>query len=64
MSSEDVSDMDVLSQCWEGKERCPTDRLSTNDKASVSHWLARFVTEARRQDGKPYPPKTIHMFII
>ena len=26
MSSEDVSDVEVLSQCWEGKERYPIDR--------------------------------------
>ena len=47
-----------------GKECCPADLLSTNDKASISRWLARFVTEARRRDGKPYPPKTIHMLLM
>ena len=76
MSSEDISDVDVLLRCLEGKECCPTDLLSMNDKASVLHSLAQFVTvvcticyiqfvtEARPHGGKPYPPKTIHMLII
>ena len=24
----------------------------------INYWLARFVHEVRRQDGKPYPPST------
>ena len=45
------------------KEPCPTDQLSTNDNASILLSLAQFVTEARCLDGKPYPPKTIHMLL-
>ena len=26
-------------------------------------WLARFVAQVRRADGKPYPPKSIHQLI-
>ena len=37
----------------EGKESCPTDLLSTNDKASILQWVAQFVMEARRQHGSP-----------
>ena len=43
------------------KERCPIDLLSTNDKASVLHWLVWFVTEARVQVESPTHQKTTHM---
>ena len=29
----------------------------------ISHWLSRFVVEARRSNGKPYPPRTLHRII-
>ena len=29
----------------------------------LNFWLARFVAEVRRSDGKPYPPKSIHQLI-
>ena len=29
----------------------------------ISHWLSRFVVEARRADGKPYPPNTLHNIV-
>ena len=28
-----------------------------------NYWLTRIVAEVRRQDGKPYPPKTIHQLL-
>ena len=43
---------------------CPDDVFSKGTKAAVSHWLGRFVMEARRQDGKPYPPISIHMLLM
>jgi hypothetical protein len=46
------------------QEKCPDDVLMTNDKSTLAYWLGRFVTEARRQDGKPYPPKTLHVLLM
>ena len=43
---------------------CPDDVFSKGTKGAVSHWLGRFVMEARRKDGKPYPPKSIHMLLM
>ena len=31
---------------------------------SVDYWMSRFVLEARRQDGKPYPPNTLHSIVL
>ena len=39
---------------------CPEDLLDNPDPKKLNHWLSRFVTEVRKQDGQPYPPKTIH----
>ena len=36
----------------------------TVDKAMLAYWLGCFVTEARRQDGKHYPPKTLHVLLM
>lgn len=29
----------------------------------LNHWMTRFVLEARRLDGKPYPPNTLHQLV-
>jgi hypothetical protein len=39
------------------EKQCPEDLL---DPKKLDHWLSRFVTEVRKQDGQPYLPKTIH----
>ena len=43
MDTEDVSDVDVLSQCRGGKRvlsyRSVVYQLKKNDKASISHWM-------------------------
>ena len=39
---------------------CPVDLLETNNAELLNFWLSRFVVEARREDGKSYPPATIH----
>ena len=31
---------------------------------SVDYWMSRFVLEARRQDGKLYPPNTLHSIVL
>ncbi len=41
-------------------EQCPTNLLEQPTSESLNHWLARFVTETRREDGKPYPPSSIN----
>ena len=44
-------------------EQCPVDLFDEGDVGKLNYWLARFVVEVRRQDGKPYPPKTIHLIL-
>ena len=39
-------------------EACPMDQFDKPDVSRLNYWLSRFVTEVRRQDGDPYPPKT------
>ena len=43
---------------------CSEDLLLNGSKATISQWLGRFVVEARRQDGKSYLPRTIHMLLV
>ena len=38
--------------------------LSYTDKTQVCAWLSKFASEARKKDGGPYPPKTIHHYIM
>ena len=38
---------------------CPVDLLETKNAELLNFWLSRFVVEARREDGKSYPPATI-----
>ena len=42
---------------------CPRDLLETGDVAKLNEWLPLFVSEVRRQDGHPYPPKRIHQIL-
>ena len=39
---------------------CLVDLLKSNNVELLNFWLSRFVVEARREDGNPYPPVTIH----
>ena len=39
-------------------EACLMDLFDKPDVSRLNYWLSRFVTEVRRQDGDPYPPKT------
>ena len=41
------------------EEKCPSNLLENPDAVSLDYWLSRFVVEARREDGKPYPASTI-----
>ena len=40
-------------------EECPSDLLEKPTADSLNRWLPRFVVEARREDGKPYPFSSI-----
>jgi hypothetical protein len=42
----------------------PDKILESKDTGQICKWLCRFATEARKKDGTPYPPKTIHHYII
>ena len=42
-----------------GERICPSDLLEHPDVHLLNFWLSRFVVEARREDGKPYPASTI-----
>ena len=41
------------------EEKCPSNLLENPDAVSLDYWLSRFVVEARREDGEPYPASTI-----
>ena len=45
-------------------ERVPNDILFTDDHGLLSQWLAKFCTEARKQGGEQYPPKTIQHYLM
>ena len=42
---------------------CDPNLLVSPDADSLNFWIPRFVAEVRRQDGEPYPPKTIHQLL-
>ena len=43
--------------------RTGADILERPNASVLNFWLARFIAEVRRSDGKPYPPKSIHQLI-
>ncbi len=45
------------------REECPEDLLDNPDTQKLNYWLSRFVTEVRRQDGQPYPPRSVHQIL-
>ena len=40
-------------------EMCPSNLLQCPVQVSLNYWLSRFVVEAHREDGQPYPPTSI-----
>ena len=46
------------------EDLCPDDLFVKGNKDAISNWLGRFAIEVRRQDGKPYPPRTIHHLFL
>ena len=46
-----------------GSPLCPDNLLERPNPAQINTWLSRFVTEARKQNGEPYPPRTMHQIL-
>ena len=47
-------------------DACPEDFLElshSEDVHRLQKWLCRFVVEARKQDGEPYPPTSLQMLL-
>ena len=47
----------------EAEEKCPDNLLEKPVAHDLNYWLARFVVEARRSDGQPYPASTIYLLL-
>lgn len=45
------------------EEKCPEDLLTSGNVDLLNYWLPRFVNEARKTDGTPYPPRTINQIL-
>jgi hypothetical protein len=45
-------------------QQVPVDTLLTDDNGLLFQWLCRFSTEIRKQDGSPYPPRTINHYLM
>ena len=44
-------------------EMCPSNLLQYPVQVSLNYWLLRFVVDARREDGQPYPPTSVSNFL-
>ena len=42
----------------------PEDILTTKDKSLLCKWLCKFCIEVRKKDGSPYPPRSIHHYLL
>ena len=42
----------------------PLDLLLTDDLKLLCEWLCRFCAEIRKKDGSPFPPRTIHHYLM
>ena len=42
---------------------CPLDLLEKPEAEKLNFWLSRFVVEARRRDGEPYPARTLYLLL-
>ena len=45
-------------------DKVPENILFCHDKTLLCKWLCRFVSELRKKDGTPYPPKTLHHYLV
>ena len=53
----------VLERNVSAEEQCPVDLVQKPDPKLLNFWLCRFVTEVRKKDGSPYPPRSIHLIL-
>ena len=37
--------------------------LATMESSHIAHWMTRFILEARKKSGDPYPPNTLHHIV-
>lgn len=44
-------------------QKCPEDLFEQPETTSLNYWIPRFVAEARKQDEKLYPAKTVHQLV-
>ena len=49
--------------CERNNSSPPGNLLDTPDPIKLNRWLSRFVTEVRKKDGSPYPPRSIHLIL-
>lgn len=45
------------------EEQCPSDLFERPDPVQINFWLSRFVAEVRKQNGAPYPPRSIQLIL-
>ena len=50
----------VLERNVSAEEQCPVDLVQKPDPKLLHFWLCRFVTEVWKNDGLPYPPRSVH----
>lgn len=44
-------------------EHCPEDLLSNPTAEALNRWIPKFIVEARKVDGSPYPPRSINQIL-
>ena len=42
---------------------CPLDLLEKPEAEKLNFWLSRFIVEARRKDGEPYPAHMLYLLL-
>ena len=50
-------------RCAREFESPPNDILTVGDADQLNSWIPQFVNEARKADGCPYPPRSIHQLL-
>ena len=53
----------VLERNVSAEEQCPVDLVQKPDPKLLHFWLCRFVTEVWKNDGSPYPPRSVHLIL-
>jgi hypothetical protein len=45
------------------EEKCPDNLFVFAIPEELNHWLPRFINEVRKEDGLPYPPRSIQLLL-